>query len=290
MALASLAPLREALAARGLYADKRFGQHFLLDLNVTHKIARLAGPLDGSAVLEVGPGPGGLTRALLEEGAAKVVAIERDPRFIALLQDLAEESDGRLVVVGADALAADQAALMAEHAPGLPVRVVANLPYNIATPLLVGWLTGGFRPASMTLMFQKEGAERIAAACGTGAYGRLTVLAQALARAEVVMRLPARAFTPPPQVNSAVVRLDRRPEGPDAAQTARLEAVTRHAFGQRRKMLRSSLKPLGGEALLVAAGVEPNARAETVSVEQFLVLAERFGERAERPTAATDPA
>ena len=274
MSLADLPPLRAGLAERGLIADKRFGQHFLLDLNVTRKIARLAGPLEGAAVLEIGPGPGGLTRALLEEGAAKVVAVERDRRFIDLLGDLAAAAAGRLVIVEADALALDQAVLIGEHAAGLPTRVVANLPYNIATPLLIGWLTGGFQPASMTLMFQKEVADRIAAPSGAQAYGRLSVLAQSLTQAEVVMRLPARAFTPPPKVDSAVVRLDRRPGGPDAAQTARLELITRHAFGQRRKMLRSSLKALGGEALLTAAGVDPNARAETVTVEQFQALAQ----------------
>jgi 16S rRNA (adenine1518-N6/adenine1519-N6)-dimethyltransferase len=153
------------------------------------------------------------------------------------------------------------------------VRVVANLPYNVATPLLIGWLTGPFRPASMTLMFQKEVAERIAAPCGADAYGRLSVLAQALTRAEVVLKVGARAFTPPPKVDSAVVRLERRADGPDDALTARLERVTAAAFGQRRKMLRSSLKTLGGEPLLEAAGVDPNARAETVPVEGFLRLA-----------------
>ena len=272
MSLADLPPLREGLAAHGLTADKRFGQHFLLDLNVTRKIARLAGPLDGCAVLEVGPGPGGLTRALLEEGA-HVVAVERDPRFAALLGELAAAAEGRLSVVQADAMAVDQAALLAGHAPGLPARVVANLPYNVATPLLIDWLTGAFQPASMTLMFQREVAERIAAPCGADAYGRLSVLAQALCEAQVALRLPARAFTPPPKVESAVVRLDRRADAPDPQLTARLERVTRHAFGQRRKMLRSSLKALGGEALLTAAGVDPNARAETVAVEGFLALA-----------------
>ena len=272
MSLADLPPLREALAARGLTADKRFGQHFLLDLNVTRKIARLAGPLQGCAVLEVGPGPGGLTRALLEEGA-RVVAVERDPRFVDLLQHLATASEGRLAVVQADALEVDEPALLAEHAPGLPIRVVANLPYNVATPLLIGWLTGGFQPDSMSLMFQKEVADRIAAAPGSEFYGRLSVLAQALCEAEVVLRLPARAFTPAPKVDSAVVRLDRRHGAPDADLTGRLELVTRHAFGQRRKMLRSSLKPLGGEGLLDAAGVSPNVRAETVDVSGFLALA-----------------
>ncbi len=281
MNVADLQALRDGLAARGLSADKRFGQNFLLDLNLTRKIARLAGPLEGVAVLEVGPGPGGLTRALLLEGAAKVVAIERDPRFIDMLQEVAAAADGRLVVVQADALQVDHAALLAEHAGGLTPRVVANLPYNIATPLLIGWLTGGFRPGSMTLMFQKEVADRLAAACGAQAYGRLSVLAQALARTEVVMRLPARAFTPPPKVDSAVVRLDRLADGPDAALTARLETVTRHAFGQRRKMLRSSLKPVGGETLLTAAGVAADARAEVVSVDGFLDLARELASAAQ---------
>ena len=284
MKLADLPPLREGLAARGLSADKRFGQHFLLDLNVTRKIARLAGPLEGAAVLEVGPGPGGLTRALLEEGAAKVVVVERDPRFADLLQELAEAASDRLTVLQADALEVDQAAVMAEHAPGLPVRVVANLPYNIATPLLIDWLTGDFQPTSMTLMFQKEVADRIAAPCAAEAYGRLSVLAQSLARAEVVMRLSARAFTPPPKVDSAVVRLDRRIDGQGAAMTRTLELVTRHAFGQRRKMLRSSLRPLGGEPLLTAAGIDPSARAETVSVEQFQRLARHLNGSDDHPS------
>jgi 16S rRNA (adenine1518-N6/adenine1519-N6)-dimethyltransferase len=272
LSLADLPPLREALAEHGLTADKRFGQHFLLDLNFTRKIARLAGPLDGTAVLEVGPGPGGLTRALLEEGAW-VVAVERDERFVALLQTMADAADGRLQVVRADALAVDQADLLERFAPDRPVRVVANLPYNVATPLLVGWLTGPFQPMSMTLMFQKEVAERICAAPGSSAYGRLSVLAQALCEAEVVLRAPARAFTPPPKVDSAVVRLERRVQGPDAGLVRQLEVVTGHAFGQRRKMLRSSLRALGGEALLQAAGIDPNARAETIGVGGFLELA-----------------
>jgi 16S rRNA (adenine1518-N6/adenine1519-N6)-dimethyltransferase len=270
--IADLPPLRAALAEHGLTADKRLGQHFLLDLNFTRKIARLAGPLDGTVVLEVGPGPGGLTRALLEEGAC-VVAVERDERFINLLNALADAADGRLQLVRADALTVDQADLLGRFAPGRPVRVVANLPYNVATPLLVGWLTGPFQPASMTLMFQKEVAERICAAPGSGAYGRLSVLAQALCQAEVVLRAPARAFTPPPKVDSAVVRLERRSAGPDAVLVRQLEVVTGHAFGQRRKMLRSSLKALGGETLLDAAGIDPNARAETISVDSFLKLA-----------------
>ena len=266
--------LGERLAAEGLSARKSFGQHFLLDLNLTRKIARLAGPLDGAIVLEVGPGPGGLTRALLDEGAARVVAVEKDARFLPLLHDLQATAPDRLSVVQADALEVDEAALLAPWPAMGAARVVANLPYNVATPLLVKWLTGPFQPASMTLMFQKEVAMRIVAAPGEDGYGRLSVLAQAVCRTGLVMTLPARAFTPPPKVDSGVVRLDRLTEAPSQARLAGLETVTRHAFGQRRKMLRSSLRPLGGEALCARAGIEPEARAETVDVAGFLRLAE----------------
>ena len=275
--LGALPPLREALAEHGLLADKRFGQHFLLDLNLTRKIARLANPLDDALVIEVGPGPGGLTRALLAEGAAKVVAIERDPRFIPLLEDVQAVSNGRLTLVQADALKIDEAALAAGHGPDLRPLIVANLPYNVATPLLVRWLTGPFRPAAMILMFQKEVAERIAAPPGSDAYGRLSVLAQATSEARIAMTLPARAFTPPPRVDSAVVRLVPRADAPSPARLAALERTTAAAFGQRRKMLRSSLKTLGGEALCRAAGVDPDARAETIDVEGFLRLADCLG-------------
>jgi 16S rRNA (adenine1518-N6/adenine1519-N6)-dimethyltransferase len=267
--LEDLPPLRESLAAAGLAARKSFGQHFLLDLNITRKIARLAGPLEGKAVVEVGPGPGGLTRALLEAGA-RVIAVEKDARFVPLLEDLAVHAAGRLTLIQADALKLDAAGLPAE------ASVVANLPYNVATPLLVGWLTGAWRPTSMTLMFQKEVAERIVAAPGSRDYGRLSVLAQALSEARMVMELPARAFTPPPKVASAVVRLIPRDDRPPEALVDRLQQVTAAAFGQRRKMLRSSLKPLGGEALCRAAGVKPSARAEELSVAQFLELARKF--------------
>ena len=280
MSLEDLPPLREALAAHGLSADKRFGQHFLLDLNVTAKIARLARRGPDDAVIEVGPGPGGLTRALLDAGA-RVVAIEKDARFIPLLQELAAAAAGRLQVVQADALRADEAALLAAHRLPAAAHVVSNLPYNVGTPLFVKWLTGAFTPASMTLMFQKEVALRIAAAPGADDYGRLAVLTQALADAEVVMALPARAFTPPPKVDSAVVRVVHRADRPSDALTRALERVTAAAFGQRRKMLRSSLKTLGGEALCLSAGVDPNARAETVDVAGFLRLA--------RATGVTDP-
>jgi 16S rRNA (adenine1518-N6/adenine1519-N6)-dimethyltransferase len=267
MSLAALPPLREVLEDHGLLAKKSFGQHFLLDLNVTRKIARLAGPLEGETVIEVGPGPGGLTRALLEAGA-RVVAVEKDPRFLPLLGELADAAEGRLTVVEADALGVDEAALTRG-----PAHIVSNLPYNVGTPLLVKWLTGAFRPASMTLMFQKEVADRIAARPGSGAYGRLAVISQAVCEARVVMDLPARAFTPPPKVASAVVRLDPLAQRPSAEDLAALERVTAAAFGQRRKMLRSSLRNLGGEALCRAAGIDPNARAEVIGVEGFLRLA-----------------
>lgn len=268
-ALPDLPSLREALDAHRLGARKSFGQHFLLDLNVTRKIARLAGPFDSEAVIEVGPGPGGLTRALLESDAGRVIAVEKDTRFIPLLQDLAAAAAGRLQVVEADALKVSEAELLA----GSAGHVVSNLPYNVGTPLLLKWLTGPWRPRSMTLMFQKEVADRVAARPGAGAYGRLGVIAQAVCEARVVMDLPARAFTPPPRVASAVVRLEPRPERPPDALLAALERVTAAAFGQRRKMLRSSLKVLGGATLCERAGVDPDARAETIDVAGFLRLA-----------------
>jgi 16S rRNA (adenine1518-N6/adenine1519-N6)-dimethyltransferase len=264
VSLDDLPPLRDTLAAAGISAKKSFGQHFLLDLNITRKIVRLAGILPGETVIEVGPGPGGLTRALLEAGA-HVVAVEKDARFVPLLEELALHAPGRLHVVNEDALIA---ALPA----GAPI--VANLPYNVATPLLIGWLTGPLKPRSMTLMFQKEVADRIAAAPGSKTYGRLSVLAQALCEARIVMDLPARAFIPPPKVASAVVQLTPRPDRPSDEIALRLQRLTAAAFGQRRKMLRSSLRPLGGEALCVAIGLDPSRRAEEVTVAQFVTMAE----------------
>lgn len=273
MDLDHLPPLREALAAHGLIANKGFGQHFLLDLNITRKIARLAGPLEGCAVIEVGPGPGGLTRALLEADA-RVIAIEMDARFLPLLHEVGEAAgEGRLTVVREDALKSDEAALLALLAPGRPLRIVSNLPYNVGTPLLIKWLTGPLTWEAMALMFQKEVADRIVAPAGSEAYGRLAVIAGALADAQIVMDLPARAFTPPPKVASAVVLLTPRPDRPSPQDIAALERVTQAAFGQRRKMLRSSLKTLGGETLCRAAGIEPDARAETIDVAGFLALA-----------------
>jgi len=273
MSLDALPPLREALAEHGLLAKKSFGQHFLLDLNVTRKIARLAGPFDGRAVFEVGPGPGGLTRALLESDAGRVIAIEKDPRFLGLLAETGEAAPGRLDVVEADALEADEAALLAERGLAADAHVVSNLPYNVGTPLLIKWLTGPWRPRAMTLMFQKEVADRIAARAGSSAYGRLAVIAQAVCEARVVMDLPARAFTPPPKVASAVVHLTPKADAPPRPALNALERVTAAAFGQRRKMLRSSLKTVGGDALCEAAGVNPSARAEEIDVAGFLRLA-----------------
>jgi 16S rRNA (adenine1518-N6/adenine1519-N6)-dimethyltransferase len=266
--LDQLAPLRDGLAAHGLDAKKAFGQHFLLDLNLTAKIARLAGPFDDGVVIEVGPGPGGLTRALLAAGA-RVIAIERDARFLPMLAELADAADGRLTVVEADALAVDETVLAA----GARSRIVANLPYNISAPLLIKWLTGPLHPVSMTLMFQKEVAERITARPNQSAYGRLSIIAQAVCAAETIMTLPARAFTPPPKVDSAVVQFTPRPERPPEALLEALQRVTAAAFGQRRKMLRSSLRAVGGAGLWDKAGIDPSLRAEALSVDDFIALA-----------------
>ncbi|CAN7380127.1 16S rRNA (adenine(1518)-N(6)/adenine(1519)-N(6))-dimethyltransferaseRsmA [Phenylobacterium sp. LjRoot164] len=269
MTLDQLPPLRETLAEHDLLAKKSFGQHFLLDLNITRKIARLAEVGPGDHVIEVGPGPGGLTRALLETGA-KVTAVEADPRFAPLLEELSVASGGALTVRLEDALKTNEA----EVAAGAPAHMVSNLPYNVGTPLLIKWLTGAFTPASMTLMFQKEVADRIAAEPGSEAYGRLSVIAQATSHAAVVMDVPARAFTPPPKVASAVARLTPRADRPAPERLDALQRVTAAAFGQRRKMLRSSLKVLGGAELCEAAGIAPEARAETIDVAGFLALAD----------------
>jgi 16S rRNA (adenine1518-N6/adenine1519-N6)-dimethyltransferase len=267
VSLADLPPLRQALDAAGITAAKRFGQHFLLDLNICRKIAKIANISADATVLEVGPGPGGLTRALLETGA-RVTAVERDARFLPLLDDLARAAEGRLRVVHGDALAIDEVAEV-----GTGAAVVANLPYNIGSPLLVKWLTGPLRPCSLTLMFQAEVAHRITARPGDPDYGRLAVLSQAVAEAKIAMSLPARAFTPPPKVDSAVVRLVPRPDRPADHILAALQRLTAAAFGQRRKMLRSSVKTLGGAELCERAGIDPGVRAETVGVADFLVMA-----------------
>lgn len=267
--MTALPPLREVIARFGLDARKSLGQHFLLDLNLTARIVRAAGAMAGRHAIEVGPGPGGLTRALLASEAASVTAIERDPRCVAALAELVAAYPDRLRIVEADALAVDLAALALP-----PRKVVANLPYNVGTPLLAGWLRAAAAFESLTLMFQQEVAERIVAAPGSDAYGRLSVLAQWIAESRIVLRLPASAFTPPPKVASAVVHLVPRPEQPSPERFAAMERVTAAAFGQRRKMLRSALKPLGeAEALLAAAGIDPARRAETLSVAEFERLA-----------------
>ncbi len=266
---ATLPPLSAVIRRHGIGAVKSLGQHFLLDLNLTRRIARAAGDLAGASVVEIGPGPGGLTRALLETPAASVLAVERDRRAVAALAELALRYPGRLTVIEADALEVDPASI----APA-PRHIVANLPYNIATPLLIGWLKRAGDYAAMTLMFQKEVAKRIAAKPRTPDYGRLSVLAQWACETKLLFDISPRAFTPPPKVTSSLVRLVPRAT-PEKVAMEDLERVTRAAFGQRRKMLRQSLKSLGGDtsALLTAAGIAPERRAEELDVAQFCALA-----------------
>ncbi|GEP53971.1 16S rRNA (adenine(1518)-N(6)/adenine(1519)-N(6))-dimethyltransferase RsmA [Reyranella soli] len=268
--LAALPPLREVIAAHGLDARKRLGQHFLLDLNLTRRIARAAAPLDQGLVVEVGPGPGGLTRALLLEGAGRVVAVEIDSRAIAALKELQTAADGRLDLVEGDALKIDVATL----GPA-PRRIVANLPYNVSTALLVGWLHQADQIADMVLMFQKEVGDRLAAAPRSKDYGRLSVLAQHVCTVQRLFDVAPSAFVPPPKVVSSVVRLRPRPEG-RLADLRPLERVTAAAFGQRRKMLRSSLGSVFSRPVdvLEGLGLRPTARAEELSVADFVRLAE----------------
>ena len=271
-----LPPLREVIAAYELRARKSLGQNFLLDLNLTGRIARAAGPVAGYRVIEVGPGPGGLTRALLAVGAEKVIAIEKDTRCIAALRPLAEAYPGRLEVIAGDALTFDLATLGAG-----PTKIVANLPYNIATPLLIGWLSPAQWPPvwdNLTLMFQKEVAQRIVAQPGSKAYGRLSVITQWRCDAEILFDVPAKAFTPPPKVTSAIVQITPRVAPMAAIAQADLEKVTMAAFGQRRKMLRRSLSGLGVSVpdLLALAGLEPTARAEEIDVAGFCALAKAY--------------
>ncbi len=268
-----LPTLREVIRAHDLVAKKQLGQNFLLDLNLTSKIARLAGDLSGCDVLEVGPGPGGLTRGLLAEGARRVLAVEKDPRCLPALAEIAAAYPGKLEVINGDALEVD---VLAHLTP--PIRVVANLPYNVGTELLVRWLTPAQWPPvwdSLTLMFQKEVAERIVAKPRTDHYGRLALLAQWRCEAKIVLHLPPEAFTPAPKVHSAVVHLTRLPGPRFPAEERVLNRITSMAFNQRRKMLRSSLKGLGPqiEEQLRAAGIEPTARAEEISLEGFCALA-----------------
>lgn len=273
-----LPPLRAIIAAHGLAAKKSLGQNFLLDLNLTRRIARAAGPLEGTTFYEVGPGPGGLTRALLTEGAARVIAVERDERCLAALKEIAQAYPGRLEIVAGDALKIDEASLFAEMGLRSPVRIASNLPYNIGSALLVKWLTPERWPPfwqSLTLMFQREVAERLVAAPRTKPYGRLSVLTQWRARVKILFDVSPRAFTPPPKVTSAVVRIEPLTEPLAPCALSDLEAVTAAAFGNRRKMLRQSLKTLtlDAEALVLRAGLDPTARAEQLSVADFAALA-----------------
>ena len=273
----TLPPLREVIARHGLSAKKQLGQNFLLDLNLTARIARTAGPLERVTVIEVGPGPGGLTRALLAEGARKVVAIERDERALPALAEIAAAYPGRLEVIAGDAMSLDYTAL----ADG-PTRVVANLPYNIGTELLVRWLSVEPWPPfyeSLTLMFQREVAERIVARPGDEAYGRLAVLAGWRTEAAIAFNVSRSAFTPPPKVTSAVVHLVPKPIDPSVP-LRDLETVTRAAFGQRRKMVRQSLKSTGVpvEPLLAAAALKGDERAETLEIEAYLAMAKALRE------------
>ncbi len=259
-----LPSLKEVIARHGLDARRKLGQHFLLDPGLIGRIVQQAGQLDGRQVVEVGPGPGGLTRALLDSKASRVVAVELDPRAIVALAELGAAYPGRLEVLEADATALDLSTLVP------PPRVLAaNLPYNVATPLLVGWIRQAAQWERMTLMFQLEVAERICAAPGEPAFGRLGVLAQWTCRTTLLLRLPPGAFVPPPKVWSAVVGLVPHAEQPPGDLVTAMERLTAAAFGQRRKMLRGSLRTLGGEALLTRAGIDPERRAETLSIPEW---------------------
>jgi 16S rRNA (adenine1518-N6/adenine1519-N6)-dimethyltransferase len=266
-----------------LSARRALGQHFLLDQNLTARIARAAGDLTGCTVIEVGPGPGGLTRSLLAAGARRLIAVEKDPRCVEALRELAAVYAPRLTIVEADALAVDVAAL----APP-PRRIVANLPYNVATPLLIGWLHRARDVASLTLMFQKEVADRLTAAPGEAAYGRLTVIARWLCEVRFEFGVDSRAFTPPPKVASAVVTLIPRAAPLAEADREALEAVTRAAFGQRRKMLRGSLRGLGLDPAVL--GLDPTRRAEDLGIEEFCMLARALAaNRDGRPPPSAAP-
>jgi 16S rRNA (adenine1518-N6/adenine1519-N6)-dimethyltransferase len=297
-----LPTLRDELEAHGLWANKGLGQHFLLDLNITRRIARAAGDIAGKPAIEVGPGPGGLTRALLEAGADPLIVVEKDARFLPLLEPLVAWSGGRLRIVQGDALEADEEELLswtAGASPAAPLsldaalqvetdspagapavqeaaHIVSNLPYNVGTPLLVKWLKAGAWRGDMTLMFQKEVAQRIVAKPGSDAYGRLAVLAQARCDARLEFTVPARAFIPPPKIASAIVHLTDRADS--YSDLDALERVTAAAFGQRRKMLRGSLRALtpDAETLLRAAGIEPTARAEEIDQAGFRRLADAW--------------
>lgn len=270
-------PLRDVIRMYGLGAKRHFGQHFLLDTNLTRKIAKAAGDLSDCSVIEIGPGPGGLTRALLDEHAKRIVAIELDPRCVVALESLVTESAGRLTIVQGDALTIE----LAEIAPP-PRRIVANLPYNVATPLLVKWIYAAEQVEEMILMFQKEVADRLCAKPGSKTYGRLSIIAQWRMEITPLFDLGPKAFVPPPKVSSTVLKFRRRAEPVAPADITLLSRVTKAAFGQRRKMLRTSLKTLGVEVgpLLEATGISPTARAEDLHVEEFCALARALSEPA----------
>jgi len=273
MAIDTLPPLREVIARHDLRAKKSLGQNFLLDLNLTAKIARSAGSLETHPILEIGPGPGGLTRALLAQGAKSVTVIERDERCLNALADISSHYPNRLTILHADALTIDMAALF-PNSPQKP-KIIANLPYNIGTQLLLGWITSPSWPPfyhSLTLMFQREVALRLVGKPATTAYGRLSVLTQWRTKAQLVFDIEPRAFTPPPKVASSLVHIEPDPN-PLPADLTKLERLTKLAFGQRRKMLRQSLKELGGETLLKAAQIDATRRAETLSLTEFIRLA-----------------
>ena len=267
----NLPPLRDVIAAYDLAPKKSLGQNFLFDLNLTAKIARAAGANEGGTFYEVGPGPGGLTRALLAEGADKVIAVERDARCLPALEQIAAAWPGKLDIISDDALALDEATLLPKG-----TRIAANLPYNVGTAILIKWLTVDAWPpvwASLTLMFQKEVAQRITAAPGSEHYGRLSVLAQWRCTAKILFDVNRGAFVPPPSVTSSIVRLEPRAEPVSPCKLSDLEKITATSFGQRRKMLRQSLKPLGGEALLAKAGIDATLRPEDLTIPQFAALA-----------------
>jgi 16S rRNA (adenine1518-N6/adenine1519-N6)-dimethyltransferase len=273
-----LPPLRDIIAKYDLAARRSLGQNFLFDLNLTGKIARAAGEIADGTVIEIGPGPGGLTRALLAHGARQVIAIERDPRCLGALAEISAAYPGRLSVVEGDALQVDCAKL-----GQAPRRIIANLPYNIATPLIIKWLQAGAAFKSITVMVQREVADRLAAKPRTKDYGRLSILAQFLSRPRRLFDVPPRAFIPPPKVTSSVIELIPLSEPAASARIEDLERITQAAFGQRRKMLRQSLRSLGLEVepLLAAVEIEPTARAEELSVAQFAALARAFRARRE---------
>jgi len=290
MTLEQLPPLRAIIEELELSARKSLGQNFLLDLNLTRRIAREAGPLSGENVLEIGPGPGGLTRALLLEGAAHVLVVERDPRCLPALEQIAAASEGRLSIHMGDALACDESKLV----DGTAVHVVANLPYNVGTPLLVKWLSTDSWPPwfkSLTLMFQREVAERIVATPGSHAFGRLSIISQWRTRPRILFDVNRSAFTPAPKVTSSVVRFDLLPQPRGDAALKDLERVTAAAFGQRRKMLRSSLRSLGpfSDRMIEMAQLDPTSRAEEVAVEGFAALARALAAYNQASSVRTNP-